>query len=53
MGKLPKGKVTLSVYVNPECKEKLECLQQLYFVAGKRFSLSELVEDSVNSTYAG
>ncbi len=53
MKRLPKDKVTLSIYVTPKCKEKLECLQQLYFVAGKRFSLSELVEDSVHITYAG
>jgi hypothetical protein len=53
MGKLPKDKVTLSVYVSPKCKEKLECLQQLYFISGKRFSLSEIVEDSIHCNYAG
>ena len=53
MKRLPKDKISLSIYVSPECKEKLECLQQLYFIAGRRFSLSELVEDSVHISYAG
>jgi hypothetical protein len=52
MKRLPKDKVTLSIYVTPQCKEKLECLQQLYFIAGKRFSLSEIVEDSIHINYA-
>jgi hypothetical protein len=26
----------------------LECLQQLYFISGKRFFLSEIAEDSVH-----
>jgi len=53
MGRLPKEKVALSIYVTPKCKEKLECLQQLYFIGGKKFSLSEIVEDSVHSNYNG
>jgi len=41
-----------SVYVTPKCKGKLECLQQLYFIAGKRFSLSQIVEEAINTIYA-
>jgi hypothetical protein len=51
MGRLPKDKVTLSIYVSPNCKEKLECLQQLYFIAGKRFSLSQIAEETINMIY--
>lgn len=51
MKRLPKEKVSLSIYVSPKCKKKLECLQQLYFIADKRFSLSEIVEESVNMIY--
>ena len=51
MKRLPKEKISLSIYVSPKCKEKLECLQQLYFISGKRFSLSEIVEESINQIY--
>lgn len=51
MKRLPKEKISLSIYVSPKCKKKLECLQQLYFIADKRFSLSEIVEESVNIIY--
>lgn len=52
MGRLPEGKVALSIYVTPKCKEKLDCLQRLYVVVGKSFSLSKIVEDSINFIYA-
>ena len=52
MGRLPEGKVALSIYVTPKCKEKLDCLQRLYAVVGKSFSLSKIVEDSINFIYA-
>jgi hypothetical protein len=48
-----KEKVVLSVYVSPRCKAKLECLQTLYSFAGKKFSLSSIVEDSIGYLYAG
>lgn len=51
MGRLPEGKVALSIYVTPRCKEKLDCLQRLYAVAGRSFSLSKIVEESVNFIY--
>ena len=51
MGRLPDGKVALSIYVTPKCKEKLDCLQRLYAVVGKSFSLSKIVEDSINFIY--
>ena len=51
MGRLPEGKVALSIYVTPKCKEKLDCLQRLYAVVGKSFSLSKIVEDSINFIY--
>ncbi len=49
--RLPKEKITLSLYINPKTREKLECLQQLNFIAGKRFSMSEIVEESINQRY--
>lgn len=52
MKRLPKEKVSLSVYVSPRCKKKLECLQQLYFIAERRFSLSEIVEEAIDLIYA-
>ena len=48
-----KEKVVLSVYVSPQCKEKLECLQKLYAFAGTKFSLSKIAEDSISYLYAG
>jgi len=47
-----KEKVSMSLYLTPRGKQKLECLQQLYFVCGKRFSLSEIVEESISVIYA-
>ncbi len=52
MRRLPKDKISLSIYVTPQCKEKLECLQQFYFLAGKRLSLSQIAEEAINTTYA-
>ena len=52
MAKLPKDKITLSIYVTPRCREKLECLQKLYNIAGKDFSLSKVVEDGIHLFYA-
>lgn len=49
--RLPKEKISLSIYVSPKCKQKLECLQQLYFIAGKRLSLSQIVEETINFIY--
>ncbi len=46
-------KVVLSVYVSPRCKAKLDCLRTLYSFAGKKFSLSSIVEDSISYLYAG
>ncbi len=45
-------KVSMSLYLTPRGKQKLECLQQLYFVCGKRFSLSEIVEEAIGIIYA-
>ncbi len=45
-------KVSMSVYLSPKCKQKLECLQQLYFISNMRFSLSEIVEEGINAIYA-
>lgn len=51
MGRIPKEKIILAIYVSPRCKEKLECLQNVYSLAGKRFSLSRIVEDSIDFIY--
>lgn len=51
MGRLPEGKIALSIYVTPKCKEKLDCLQRLYAIAGRSFSLSKIVEESINFIY--
>lgn len=47
-----KEKVSMSLYLTPRGKQKLECLQQLYFVCGKRFALSEIVEEAIGVIYA-
>jgi len=46
--KLPDGKVGLHVYISPRCKEKLDCLSQLYRSAGRKFALGDIVEESIN-----
>ena len=51
MGRIPKDKETLTLYVSPECKEKLRCLQNLYLLANKKLSISGIVEDMVNFLY--
>lgn len=51
MGRLPKDKVALSIYVTPECKKKLDCLQKLYAIGDRKFSLSQIVEESINFLY--
>jgi len=53
MGKLPKDKISLSIYVSSDAKDKLLCLQQIYFLSGKRFSISQIVQDSIEVNYAG
>jgi hypothetical protein len=52
MPQLPKDKVGLYVYVSPKCKEKLDCLSKLYRSAGRKFSLGDIVEESINIIYA-
>lgn len=52
MKRLPKEKVALYVYVSPKCKEKLDCLSQLYRSAGRKFALGDIVEESINFIYA-
>ncbi len=52
MGRIPKDKETLTLYVSPECKEKLRCLQNLYLLANKKLSLSAIVEDMVGFLYS-
>lgn len=49
--RLPKEKVAFTIYVTPKCKEKLDCLQQLYTIAGKKFSLSKVVEGCIHYIY--
>ncbi len=51
MGRLPEGKVALSIYVTPKCKETRDWLQRPYAVEGSRYSLSQIVEDSINFIY--
>lgn len=51
MGRIPKNKETLTLYVSPECKEKLRCLQNLYLLANKKLSISAIVEDMVSFLY--
>ncbi|MBT3509872.1 MAG: hypothetical protein HN472_10075 [Nitrospina sp.] len=51
MGRLPKEKVALSIYVTPKCKEKLDCLQKLYAIGDRKFSLSQIVEEAIHSIY--
>jgi hypothetical protein len=48
-----KEKVVLSVYISPRSKAKLDCLRTLYSFAGKKFSLSSIVEDSIGYLYSG
>lgn len=52
MGRIPKEKIILTLYVSPRCKEKLACIQNAYSIAGRRFSLSVIVEDIVGFIYA-
>jgi hypothetical protein len=52
MKRMPKEKVALYVYVSPKVKEKLDCLSQLYRSAGRKFSLGDVVEESVSVIYA-
>ena len=49
---MPKEKVALYVYVSPKTKEKLDCLSQLYRSAGRKFSLGDVIEESVAIIYA-
>lgn len=51
MGRLPKEKVALSIYVTPKCKEKLDCLQKLYAIGDRKFSLSQIVEECIGFIY--
>ena len=51
MGRIPKDKETLTLYVSPECKERLRCLQNLYLLANKKLSISAIVEDMVGFLY--
>jgi hypothetical protein len=51
MGRIPKDKETLTLYVSPECKEKLRCLQNLYLLANKKLSISAIIEDMVGFLY--
>lgn len=51
MGRLPKEKVALSIYITPKCKEKLDCLQKLYAIGNRKFSLSQIVEEAIHAIY--
>lgn len=51
MKRLPKNKVSLSVYVSAEARTKLHSLQQIYFIANNRWSLSNIVEFAIDLLY--
>lgn len=51
MKRLPKDKISLSIYVSKSTRKKLYNLQGMYFLAGKRFSLSLIVELFINVIY--
>ncbi len=41
----------MSIYVTPRCKEKLDCLQKLYAIGDRKFSLSQIVEECIGFIY--
>ena len=45
-------KIELFAYVTPRTKEKLDCLKNLYGVAGMKFSFSRVIEDAIGVLYA-
>lgn len=45
-------KIELFAYVTPKTKEKLDCLKNLYGVAGMKFSFSRVIEDAIGVLYA-